>query len=68
MDLRLKTQVQIDAPMSQYHGQTGTIAKRPLLDHKGRPTSVQIDINGALVWFAISAISAINPVDQEQAA
>jgi ribosomal protein L21E len=63
MDLRLNTAVQIDAPKSAYHGMTGKISKRPLLDHKGRPASVQVDINGELIWFAISAIS-----QEEQAA
>jgi len=63
MDLRLNTIVQIDAPRSAYHGMTGKISKCPLLDHKGRPAAVQLQVGADLVWFAASAIK-----QQEQAA
>ena len=45
----------IDANRSSYHGRNGVI-KKALLDHEGRLTSAQIEIDGERIWFAASAI------------
>lgn len=53
--IQIDAPCRIDASRSGYHGMSGII-KKALLDHKGRPASAQIEINGERIWFAASAI------------
>jgi hypothetical protein len=64
MHIHVNERCRIDAPRSAYHDTLGVIRKA-LLDHKGRPASAQVEINGERVWFAASAVQ---PIGQEQAA